>query len=156
VPALSRVATARRWTAPDVDTVAALREAAMVEAASSRGGDLYVTRSAVSLPAPDDAERPAWVGILGGAIVGYLLGRRDHLSDGRVLGVVDAIYVDAACRGVGVGEEMMAAATAWFRTEGCFGVDALALPGARATKNFFEESGFTARMLVMHHRFRDR
>jgi hypothetical protein len=35
---------------------------------------------------------------------------------------------------------------------GCSGVDATALPGNRATKNFFEESGFTARLLVMHHR----
>ncbi len=30
------------------------------------------------------------------------------------------------------------------------GVDTLALPGHRAAKNFFEESGFTARALVMH------
>ena len=29
-------------------------------------------------------------------------------------------------------------------------VDAFALPGHRATKNFFEEEGFTARALIMH------
>jgi hypothetical protein len=33
---------------------------------------------------------------------------------------------------------------------GCAGIDALALPGHRTTKNFFEGSGFTARALVMH------
>ena len=33
---------------------------------------------------------------------------------------------------------------------GCVGVDALALPGHRAAKNFFETHGFTARSLVMH------
>jgi hypothetical protein len=33
---------------------------------------------------------------------------------------------------------------------GCVGIDALALPGHRAAKNFFEESGFTARAIVMH------
>ena len=42
----------------------------------------------------------------------------------------------------------------WFRGRGCNGVDATALPGNRATKNFFEMSGFTARLLVMHHRMR--
>ena len=31
------------------------------------------------------------------------------------------------------------------------GVDAFALPGHRAAKNFFETAGFTARALVMHH-----
>ena len=31
------------------------------------------------------------------------------------------------------------------------GIDATALPGNRATKNFFEAHGFTARLLVMHH-----
>ena len=35
--------------------------------------------------------------------------------------------------------------------EGCVGVDSFALPGHRAAKNFFEESGFTARAIVMHH-----
>ena len=41
---------------------------------------------------------------------------------------------------------------AWFADAGCVGVDAVALPGHRVTKNFFEGSGFTARKLVMHHR----
>jgi hypothetical protein len=33
---------------------------------------------------------------------------------------------------------------------GCFGLDALVLPGNRATKNFFEASGLTARAIVVH------
>jgi hypothetical protein len=44
---------------------------------------------------------------------------------------------------------------AWCRARGCTGMDAMALPGHRQTKNFFEESGFTARKLVMHHRLDD-
>ena len=32
----------------------------------------------------------------------------------------------------------------------CIGADALALPGNRATKNFFEQNGFVARSIVMH------
>ncbi len=52
-------------------------------------------------------------------------------------------------RSVGVGEAMADLVVAWFEEEGCAG----ALPWpyrSRATKNFFEESGFTARLLVMH------
>ena len=45
---------------------------------------------------------------------------------------------------------LFAEALAWMGRIGCTGVDALALPGARATKNFFEENGFTARLLVVH------
>jgi hypothetical protein len=39
---------------------------------------------------------------------------------------------------------------AFCATRGCTGIDALALPGHRTTKNFFEGFGFTARALVMH------
>ncbi|GAC1318052.1 MAG: hypothetical protein NVSMB12_16530 [Acidimicrobiales bacterium] len=151
-----RVAHARPMTGADRETVAGLRADALAEAGGARGGDLYVARAAVDIPGPADPTRPAWVGLLAGELVGYLFGRIQPLDDGRMLGLVDAIYVDAGCRAVGVGEAMMAEAVAAFAAAGCFGVDALALPGARATKNFFEESGFTARMLVMHHRLERR
>jgi hypothetical protein len=45
---------------------------------------------------------------------------------------------------------MAEALVAFCTARGCVGIDALALPGHRAAKNFFEESGFTARALVMH------
>jgi GNAT superfamily N-acetyltransferase len=60
-------------------------------------------------------------------------------------------FVDAEARAVGVGEAMLEALVAYCTREGCVGVDAFALPGHRAAKNFFEESGFTARAIVMHH-----
>jgi hypothetical protein len=45
---------------------------------------------------------------------------------------------------------MMDAVVAWARQHGCRGVDALALPGQRDTKNFFESHGLVARALVVH------
>ena len=39
---------------------------------------------------------------------------------------------------------------AWCRDRGCVGVDSLALPGDRATKNFFESFGLVARAIVVH------
>ena len=50
---------------------------------------------------------------------------------------------------------MMGDLVAWCEEQGCAGMDAMALPGHRSAKNFFEESGFTARKLVMHHRLSD-
>jgi len=150
-----RPARVRRAAPADTDALDALRRAAMAEQASFRGGELYAQREArpVLLPGADD--RPLWVGELAGDVVGYLAARADALRDGRVVGVIEAVYVDPPCRGVGVGEAMVDSALEWFRARSCIGVDALALPGARATKNFFEESGFTSRLLVMHHRLED-
>ena len=53
-------------------------------------------------------------------------------------------------REVGVGETLVGAVLAWCREHGCEGVDATALPGHRAAKNFFEEQGFVARSLTMY------
>jgi hypothetical protein len=44
----------------------------------------------------------------------------------------------------------MAALVEWCEGEGCSGVDSLALPGDRATKNFFESFGLVARALIVH------
>ena len=141
-PPPHRVAVVRRATAEDATAIASLRDEALAELAPLRGGLLY---AAADLPEVSDRERPLWAGLVDGAVVGYLSGRVEER-----LGKVDAIYVDARCRAVGVGEAMMASALEWFRASDCIGVDAIALPGARATKNFFEESGFTARLLIMH------
>src|SRR5688572_8678405 len=91
-------------------------------------------------------------GTIDDTVIGYAVGRTEALRDGSTLGVITDLYVDDGARSVGVGEAMMGQLLEWFRSRGCAGVDATALPGNRATKNFFEESGFTARLLVMHHR----
>jgi GNAT superfamily N-acetyltransferase len=135
-------AAARLLAAADVEAVAALRETALAEIGELRGGRLYPARA---LPEPGDPDRPCWVGELAGTVVGYLAA-----SASGTLGAIDGVYVDPGCRAVGVGTAMMTGALAWMERMGCTGVDALALPGARATKNFFEESGFTARLLVVH------
>lgn len=45
---------------------------------------------------------------------------------------------------------MMDQILAWCRVHDCIGVDALALPGHRDTKNFFESFGLVARAIVVH------
>jgi len=76
--------------------------------------------------------------------------RIEGLRSGRPLGVLSDIYVEPDGREVGVGEVLVDAVVAWCTERGCVGVDALALPGNRSTKNFFETFGFTARALVVH------
>jgi GNAT superfamily N-acetyltransferase len=135
-------ARARPIAPSDVPFVSSLRAAALAEIGEIRGGPLYPQRA---LPDPGDPDHPLWVGELDATVVGYL-----SASASGALGAIEAVYVDPGCRAVGVGAAMMAEALAWMGRIGCTGVDALALPGARATKNFFEENGFTARLLVVH------
>lgn len=139
-PAPNRIAAVRLADPVDRNAVAHLRSRALNELAALRGGTLY--------EAPVIGGDRLWLGLIDDEIVGYLAAR----VEGH-LGKVDGIYVEPECRGVGVGEAMMAAALAWFRDQDCIGVDAVALPGARSTKNFFEETGFTARLLTMHRPF---
>ena len=150
---------ARPATAEDVPTLATLARGAADELGPTRGGAVFLAREARAEPfeatvgadvAADDVIVLA--GTIDDTVVGYAVGRTELLRDGSTLGRIDDLYVEAGARDVGVGEALMDQLLVWFRDRGCAGVDATALPGNRSTKNFFEMSGFTARMLVMHHR----
>jgi len=90
------------------------------------------------------------VGTIDGTVVGYGASAIEDLCDGAPLAVVSDLYVDPEARGVGVGEAMMDALVAHAEAAGAIGIDALALPGDRATKNFFESFGLKARAIVVH------
>ncbi len=74
----------------------------------------------------------------------------EQLRSGARLGVITDLFVEPEAREVGVGEVLAGALVEHCRSLGCLGVDAAALPGHRAAKNFFETHGFTARALTMH------
>ena len=124
-----------------------------------RGGALWETREARAEPHAeaigallerDDAS--VVVGTIDGAIVGFGTVEIENLRDGSRLGVIGDLYVEPEARAVGVGEAIAQEIIAFCRGARCIGIDAVALPGAREAKNFFERSGFTARALVMHHK----
>ena len=149
----------RPATDADVERVAALCRQALAEMAPARGGAVYVAREARPEPieaglvtALADGAQRLWVGTIDDVVIAYAAAAVERLRTGDLLGVIDDIYVEPEARGVGVGEALMDVALTWLSAEGCTGVDARALPGDRATKNFFEGSGFSARLLVMHHR----
>lgn len=94
-------------------------------------------------------EVPVGLGV--GRIVrwGTCLGEEDGGSVEEV-GVIEDLFVEAEARSVGLGELLLSNLLVWFEGRGVTHIDASALPGDRATKNFFEAAGFKARLLVMH------
>lgn len=149
----------RPATAADLERLAELCRGAIAEKAPARGGAMFAAREARPEPVEDslraaleDAAQQVWVGTIDGVAIAYAVAIVEELRTGDRLGVIEDIYVEPEGRSVGVGEALMGAALEWLTDQGCTGVDARALPGDRATKNFFEASGFSARLLVMHHR----
>jgi GNAT superfamily N-acetyltransferase len=148
---------ARPATEADLPALVAMVSAAADEKHEQKGGPLWFRRERrqgdpegelTAALASDDREIA--VGTLDGTVVGYGLVRAERLADGSILGVIDDIYVDPGARAVGIGEAVMNHLIGWCRTQGCFGVDSLALPGDRQTKNFFESFGLVARAIIVH------
>ncbi|MFP5326169.1 MAG: N-acetyltransferase family protein [Acidimicrobiia bacterium] len=146
---------ARLATSADVPRLAELFAEASAELAPTRGGAVFLAREIESdPPPPGDEGRPVWVGTLDEFAVGYAAAHVEQLRDGMILGVIDHLFVEEGARDVGVGEALMDELLGWFRSRDCDAVDAIALPGNRQTKNFFETAGFSARLIVMHHKLR--
>jgi GNAT superfamily N-acetyltransferase len=148
---------ARPATPDDVPVLTAIGRRVLAQLGEQRGGELFTRREARAEPfeddlraAIDDPDRYLVVGTFDRVPFGYGLVRRERLRDGALLAVVEDLLVDPDARGVGIGEALMEAVLAWATDQGCIGVDAMALPGDRETKNFFESFGLKARALVVH------
>ena len=149
----------RPASADDIPRVVELAELMRAELAAMRGGAIWLERDAWPEPLADaytavldrDDAR-LFVGTIDAVIVGFGAVVVEALRSGARLGVVTDLFVELAAREVGVGEALAESLVDHCRTVGCVGVDASALPGHRAAKNFFEAHGFTARALTMHHR----
>jgi ribosomal protein S18 acetylase RimI-like enzyme len=151
------VETARPATIDDLPALEQLAREAIDELRPTRGGELWALTLGRHEPLADgfshdltDPARLVVVGCVDEAVVGYGMVRLQGLPDGRPLGVVDDLFTHPEARGIGVGEAMMDAVVAWCTERRCTGIDAVALPGNRATKNFFETFGLTARAIVVH------
>lgn len=139
----------------DAEVVVALARQAREDARIKRGGPLLVDEGLRQEPlettlltsSPDER---VVVGTVDDVPVGYGVIRITLLPSGERLGIVEELFVDPEARGVSVGESIMDDLVSFCRDRGCVGIDALALPGDRATKNFFETFGLVARAIVVH------
>ncbi|CAN5402551.1 hypothetical protein BH10ACT1_BH10ACT1_27200 [soil metagenome] len=150
---------ARAAVATDAGVVAALARQGIAELLPNRGGSLWSRREARAEPLDEaitaavsglEEAVHAVVGTIDEVVVGYGVMHIEALHDGRPLAVVTDLYVDPDGRGIGIGEAMMDLLIAEARTAGAVGIDAIALPGDRHTKNFFETFGLTARAILVH------
>ncbi len=148
----------RAATGDDVAAVASLAREGRAAVEAARGGELWLARQAPPEPLEatfaDAIECPTsllQLGCIDQVPLGFLLVEIDE-QDGQRLAVAREMYVTPDARGVGLAELMMDAAIEWARSEDCMGIDSYALPGDRATKNFFESFGLVARGIVVHRR----
>ena len=97
----------------------------------------------------DRADSPRWaifVAGLDGVVMGYLCVDFEAQRDAPL---IEAVYVTADARELGLGDALVSAAIAECQRRGATAIDAYALPGDRETKNLFERSGLTARLLIV-------
>ena len=147
----------RRAEPGDLPVLEALAELAVEEMSPLRGGSVWSRREARRPPMAEgfradlaDPDVCVAVGAIDGTVVGYGTVRVEPLHDGDPIGRVDDIYVMPGAREVGVGESIINHLTDWAAGRGCVGIDSLALPGDRHTKNFFETHGLVARAIIVH------
>lgn len=144
---------ARPATPADVGRIAELAVMLHDELVALRGGTTWAAREARDDHYDaliSDPNAHVLVGTIDDVVIGFATAECEELRDGTRLGVIRELFVEPEARAIGVGEEMMTLMLDRLRDAGCHGVDAFALPGHRDTKNFFEEEGLTARLLVMH------
>jgi ribosomal protein S18 acetylase RimI-like enzyme len=147
----------RSAVAADLPRLAELAGQGVAEQSESRGGPVWAAREARTLPPEASLEADmasastlVLAGTIDEVVMGYLVAHTEELRDGTVLGRIADVFVEPEAREVGIGELLVDAALAWCDERKCRGVDAIVLPGNRATKNFFETMGFTARALIVH------
>ena len=148
---------ARRATEADIPALNPLAAALRSELRDHRGGLMWElaesdsrdpeSRFAAALGLDDEL---VVAGEYEGVVCGYAWAVIIPLADGRLRCVIPEIYVDPVARKVGLGEAILEVVTQWATDQGCVGLDAMALPGTRDTKNFFETAGMKSRMLIVH------
>jgi ribosomal protein S18 acetylase RimI-like enzyme len=141
----------------DLPRVATLARELRDELLPLRGGGLWAARDARPEPLEatfsallTDPETRIVVGLIDDVIVGFGILEIEALSTHELLGRITELFVEAPARAVSVGETMAESLLAFAAERRCVGVDTMALPGHRAAKNFFEDQGFIARLLIMH------
>ena len=147
----------RSATTADIETLSGFAAQLALELTPMRGGALWAAQESRREPLNEafaelirSQSACVLIGLLDGAPMGFGVAVLEELNDGTFLGDITEIWVEPEARAIGLGESILGSLSEFCIENGCVGIDARALPGHRQTKNFFEEQGFTARMLKMH------
>jgi ribosomal protein S18 acetylase RimI-like enzyme len=152
-------ASARRATFDDLPSLELLYRG--LEAEMSSLSSMWSVSDALPEPASDalseavgDDDTLVLIGTFDGLAFGFLVARVESLlpqGGDELIGSMRLVYVAPEAREVGIGEAMRELAMSTLRLRGISRFDAHVLPGHRLAKNFFEQGGFSARHIVMHH-----
>ncbi len=149
--------SARTATGADGADLSRLWREAVAELDGQRGGSLLAGSlfrgdlNAFLTGALADPEHLLVLGLFDGVAVGVASARIERFRWEPVANL-ELIFVEPNARRVGVAEAMLGEVGRWSASLGAIGVDAVALPGNRGAKSFFEAHGYTARLLIMHRR----
>lgn len=152
-------ATTRLATAQDIPLLVSLyRELEKEMVALS---DLWPLTSGLAEPiegswdqALSDPDTVTVIGSYEGYPFGFVMARIESQlpqAEGLRIGAIRLVFVEQEAREAGVGEAMREHILGALRARGITRFDAHVLPGHRLAKNFFEQGGFSARHIVMHH-----
>ncbi len=141
----------------DLDVLENFAAEAVHEQTENRGGTIWSKRDTRNPPyraslesVLNNPDEDIWIGLIDDVPVGYAVAAVEMLRTGETLGIISDIWIEPQAREVGVGEELINVIIRWCTERNCIGIDSMALPGNRATKNFFETFGFKARLLTVH------
>ena len=141
----------------DREVLRSLAAEARVELANKRGGDVVerldpyrADSRAEIVRAVEDPAATLLLGDIDGTPVGYGLMTLRTVVDGSLHATVEEIFVLPEARSVGVGEAIIETLLADASERGAAAIQSMALPGDRATKNFFESQGMVARSILVH------
>jgi GNAT superfamily N-acetyltransferase len=140
----------RRAQATDLATLSAIDSASRDVLVGQRGGDAWLAEHPplADLDGMDLVSR-AMVGIIDGAIVGYVVWSvDDDPKRGRIVRV-ERVHVVSEARELGFGDALLGAVIDVGRDLKCRFVEGSALPGDRETKNLYERAGITARSITV-------
>ena len=135
----------------DVPRLVEMAKAFRAESGAEKGGQIWLHGAAAGDEEHvirlhlEESGSEVFIGLIDDVDVGYAL-----VDDLDKIATLYDLYVEPEARGVGVGSALLEAAMGWAREQGCFGIDAFALPGSRGTKNFFEAHGLVTRLLTVH------
>ena len=141
----------------DAEVLGWLVAGARAELPDKKGGDVVqrldpyrIDLGARVMAAVEDPDTTVLLGCIDGTPVGYGLMTVGSVSDGSLHAAVEELFVDPGGRSVGVGEALIEALKADAVERGAVAIQSTALPGDRATKNFFESQGMVARAILVH------